>query len=135
MDEGWQAAVLGVMSKEGLEPDHTPEIRGIEAASANLRKQHLWNVISDQEFKAGYLELQRQKRALDPKPSVRSTPNKDRAAEILSDLPALRKHPGVTQEQRRDLAREVFDEIRIRDGKMVAVKPRPEYAPLFTYSL
>ena len=45
------------------------------------------------------------------------------------------KHPGVTQVQRRDLAREVFDEIRLRDGKLVAVKPKAQYAPLFAYSL
>ena len=135
IDEGWQAAILGAMSKEGPEPDHTPEIRRIEAASANLRKQHLWNVIGDNEFKANYQELQRQKRALAPKPPVRSTPNLNRAAELLQDLPALWKHPGVTQVQRRDLAREVFDEIRLRDGNLVAVKPRAQYAPLFAYSL
>ena len=29
----------------------------------------------------------------------------------------------------------VLDEIRLRDGNLVAVKPRPEYAPLFAYSL
>ena len=45
------------------------------------------------------------------------------------------EHSGVTQSQRRELAREVFDEIRLRDGKLVAGKPRPEYAPLFAYSL
>jgi len=54
---------------------------------------------------------------------------------LLRDIPALWEHPGVTPEQRRDLAREVFEEIRIRDGNLVAVKPRPQYAPLFGYSL
>ena len=135
IDEGWQAAILGAMSKEGPEPDHAAEIRRIEAASANLRKQHLWNVIGDEEFKADYQELQRQKRALAPKPPARSSPNLNRAAGLLSDLPALWKHPGVTQVQRRELAREAFDEIRLRDGKLVAVKPRAQYAPLFAYSL
>ena len=72
---------------------------------------------------------------MEPKLSQRSTPNLDRAAELLRDLPALWEHPGVTQEQRRELAREVFDEIRIREGKLVAVKPRPDYAPLFAYSI
>ena len=33
------------------------------------------------------------------------------------------------------MAREVFDEIRLRDGKLIAVKPRPQYAPLFVYSI
>ena len=38
-------------------------------------------------------------------------------------------------EQRRELVREVFEEIRIREGALVAVKPRPSYTPLFGYTL
>jgi hypothetical protein len=41
----------------------------------------------------------------------------------------------VTSQQRRELAREVFLEVRLREGRLVAVKPRPQYAPLFAYSL
>ena len=123
------------MSNEGPEPDTGLDIRRIDAAIANLRKQHVWDVISDQEFKAEYQVLQRQRRALEPKPTAASTPNLDRAAELLQNLPALWKHPGVTQDQRRELALGVFDEIRIRDGKLVAVKPQPEYLPLFAYSI
>ena len=59
----------------------------------------------------------------------------DRAAQLLQDLPALWRHPGVTPEQRRELAREVFQEIRLREGELVAVKPRPTYQPLFAYSI
>lgn len=101
----------------------------------DLRKQHLWDAISDEAFKAEYQALQRQRRALEPKLSQHPTPNFDRAAELLRDLPSLWEHPGVTQEQRRELTKEVFDEIRIREGKLVAVKPRPDYAPLFAYSI
>ena len=117
------------------EPDNKQEIKRIESALTNLRKQHLWDVISDQEFKAEKQVLQRWRRALEPKPSVRSTPNLDRAAELLQDLPALREHAGVTPVQRCDPAREVFEELRLRDGQLVAVKPQPKYAPLFAYSL
>ena len=59
----------------------------------------------------------------------------DRAAELLCDLPTLWEHPGVTQDQRRELIREVFEEIRLRNGKLVAIKPRAEYVPLFAYSI
>ena len=135
LDDGWRSAVLRAMSNEGPEPDHSLDVRRIDSAMANLRKQHLWDVISDDDFKAEYQSLQRQRRALEPKLSQRSTPNLDRAAELLRDLPALWEHPGVTQEKRRELVREVFDEIRIREGKLVAVKPRPDYAPLFAYSI
>jgi hypothetical protein len=135
LEEGWRTAVLRVMSKEGPEPDNSLEIRRIDAALTNLRKQHVWDVLSDEEFKAEYQILQRRQRSLEPKPSVQSIPNLDRAAEILLDLPALWEHPGVTQDQRLELAREVFEEIRLRDGKLVSVKPRSTYLPLFAYSL
>lgn len=63
------------------------------------------------------------------------TPDLDRAAELLRDLPALWQHPGVSAKQRRDMAREVFQEIRLREGRMVAVTPNPNYAALLVYSL
>jgi len=37
--------------------------------------------------------------------------------------------------QQRELAREVFQEVRLREGRLVAVRPRPRYAPLFAYAL
>ncbi len=92
-------------------------------------------MIGDQEFKSEYQALERQRKGSEPKPVVRLTPNLDRAAELLQNLPALWEHPGVTQNQRRDLTREVFEEIRFREGKLVSVQPRPQYAPLFAYSL
>ena len=102
---------------------------------ANLRKQHVWGVMSDRDFKSEHQSLQRQRRVLEPSLSERSTPYLDRAAELLRDLPALWERPRVTQEQRRYLAREAFEEIRIRDRKLVAVRPQPEYVPHFAYSL
>ncbi len=102
---------------------------------ANLRKQHLWGVITDEEFRREYVSLERQKKPLEAARAPVITPNLDKSAHLLSDLPMLWQHPGVTAEQRRDLAREVFEEIRLREGKLAAVKPRPNYAPLFAYSV
>ena len=102
---------------------------------ANLRKQHLWGVIADEDFKKQYQGFERQKKALiTPKVST-LTPNLDRAATLLRDLPVLWQHPGVTPEQRRELAREVFEELRLREGRLVGAKPRAQYAPLFAYSV
>ena len=134
LDDGWREAVLAAMVNEGPKPDHTLELKRIQAAIANLRKQHLWGAITDDEFKAEYRELERQSRLLEAAQSDPLTPNLDRAASLLQDLPSLWNHPGVTLEQRRDLAREVFEEVRINEGSLVAVKPRPVYAPLFAYS-
>ncbi len=102
---------------------------------ANLRKQHLWGVITDEEFRTEHASLERQKRALEGAGAPLMTPNLDRAAQLLSALPALWQHPGVTPEQRRELAREVFEEVRLREGRLAAVKLRPEYATLFAYSI
>ena len=135
LDEDWRNSVLSAMTKEGPEPDRQSEITQVDAVLANLRKQHLWGVISDKEFKDEHTALQRQRRDLEPKPSVQTTPNLDRTAELLKDLRALWEHSGVTPVQRRELAREVFEEVRIRDGQLVAVRPKPQYAPLFAYSI
>lgn len=135
LDNGWRDAVLKAITNEGPEPDHTIDVRRIEVAMANLRKQHLWGVIADDAFKKQYQGLERQKKALiTPKVST-LTPNLDRAASLLRDLPVLWRHPGVTPEQRRELAREVFEELRVKEGRLVAAQPRPQYAPLFAYSV
>ncbi len=135
LDDGWREAVIKAMATEGPEPDHSLEIRKLENAMANLRKQHLWGAISDDEFRREYVSLERQKRVLDTPKQPVMTPNLDRAARVLTDMPALWQHSAVTPKQRRELASEVFEEVRLREGKLVAVKPKPEYAPLFAYAL
>jgi len=135
LDEGWRDAVLKALTNEGPKPDHSLDQRRIEGAMSNLRKQHLWGAISDDGFKTEYQILQRQLKALIPPATPKMTPNIDRAAELLRNLPALWQHPGVSREQRREMVREVFQEIRLREGKLVAVTPNPNYAPLFAYSL
>ena len=60
-------------------------------------------------------------------------PNLDKAAQLLKDLPALWQHPGVTDEQRQEFSREVFEEIRLDGREIVAVRPKAQYVPLFAY--
>ena len=134
-NEGWRDAVLKALTNEGPKPDHRLDKRRIEGAISNLRKQHFWGAISDQVFKTEHEVLRRQLRTLTPPATPKMLPNLDRAAELLRDLPALWHHPGVSPEQRREMAREIFQEIRMREGRLVAVTPNPSYAPLFAYSL
>ena len=89
LDDGWRDVVLKAITNEGPESDHTIDVRRIEGAMANLRKQHLWGVIADEDFKKQYRGLERQKKALiTPKVSI-LTPNLDRAATLLRDMPVL----------------------------------------------
>ncbi len=135
LDDGWREAVLRAICNESPEPDHSLEVRRIEGALANLRKQHLWGAITDEEFKAEHRELSRQLAPLMAPKATHPIPDLERAARLLQDMPALWQHPGVSQEQRRDFAGEMFQGIRLREGRLVAVQPRPAYAPLFAYSI
>ena len=40
----------------------------------------------------------------------------------------------ANQEQRNKLARQLFDEIWVKDKQVIAVKPRPELKPFFQLS-
>ena len=135
LDDDWNEAVLHLLAAEGTEPDNSAEIRRIDAAITNLKKQHLWGAVTDQEFKDGFRDLQRQRRTLAPRPSTQTALDLERAAKMLRNLPRLWRHPGITAEQRRDLAREIFEEVRFRDGRLTAVRPHSQYAPLFAYDV
>ncbi len=135
LDDRWQQTVLSLLAKEGPGPDRGQERKRIDGAMANLKKQHLWGVVSDREFKAEYQTLVRGLKALEPSVSPGGAPDLERAGKLLTDMPALWQHPGVSPLQRQALAREVFVELRLREGKLAAVRPRPGYAPLFAYSI
>ncbi len=94
-----------------------------------------WGAISDQEFKQEFQALDRERRILETKQQPVETPNLDRAAALLTELPALWEHPGVNDTQRRELVREVFEEVRLRGKEIGAVKPKPAYVPLFAYTV
>ena len=105
----------------------------MQRALEQLRKQNLWGDLSDQDYLKEREGLRRQLQALKSTvPSVQ-IPNIDRAAELLNNLPALWKHPGVEDSQRQQLLLETFEEIRLRGKELVAIRPKPQYAPHFAY--
>ena len=55
----------------------------------NLRKQHKWGDISDEEYRTERSVLVRQLKLLDGAVKPRQLPNLERAAEFLQDLPSL----------------------------------------------
>ena len=103
----------------------------LQRALENLRKQHKWGDISDEEYRSERNVLVRQLKLLDDAVKPRQLPNLERAAEFLQDLPRLWLHPGVTHEEREALVKQVFQRITIDGKDFVDIEPKPEYAPLF----
>jgi hypothetical protein len=131
LNNDWKSTILNTLDK-GIEVSSDDEARvRIERALKNLRKQHLWEDITDDEYRQEKQELLRQASAI-PLPVVPADLiNIDRAAQLLSDLPSLWEHPGVTDEQRESLIREVFEDMHLRGSSLVSMTPKPQYKPLF----
>ena len=69
-------------------------------AIENLRKQHLWGDISDENYRREREALERQMKVVAKTAQTPELPNLERAARLLEYLPSLWQHPGVTHEQR-----------------------------------
>ena len=110
LDDDWRQTFLKALENQGPQPDNSFDVKRIEAALANLRKQHLWGAIYDGTFKSEHQVLQRQVKSIQPSSPQLMMPNLDRASRLLQ-------------------------EVRLREGRLVAVRPRPKYAPLFAYAL
>ena len=105
----------------------------MEGALANLRKQHLWGDLTDEEYRAERRSLQRQLKALTPPAAPVHLPNLERAATLLNDLPAMWVHPGTNDRQRESLVQELLERATVSGTSLVGVQPRPVYQPLFGY--
>ena len=51
----------------------------------------------------------------------------------MNDLPSLWSNPGVNDNQREEFIKEVFEDVQIDSGKIVAIKPNARYELLFAY--
>ena len=130
LPDSWEKTILAAMRREEP-PIDVSEVERIERALENLRKQHTWGDLTDEKYRQERSALQRQIKLVSPPSQPRQLPNLERAAELLKDLPALWSHPGVTDEQRESLIREVFVEITIDSDKLTSIEPKSNYAPLF----
>ena len=134
LGEGWKTRIMAVLRTNGrIIEDRTNQNQAerLSKVLENLRKQHLWNDISDVEYRRERADLERQIEVLTPNITTVEMPDMERAAQLLNDMPALWQHPGVTNKQRESLVQEVFNKISIDGEALVAVEPNPEYAPLF----
>ena len=131
LDAAWKTRVtIALMAQDPQEHDQGQQNR-LARAIENLRKQHLWGDLSDDEYRRDREVLDRQLKVIVRPSQPPQLPNLERAAELLEDLPALWLHPGVTHEQRESLVKAVFRSITIDGKEFVSIEPQLAYVPLF----
>ncbi|MCH8191316.1 MAG: recombinase family protein [Chloroflexi bacterium] len=135
LDGGWKAMIVSALQREGTRDDDGAERARLQRALENLRKQHVWGDLSDEEYRRERTAVERQLKIVTADNRPTELPNLERAAQLLSDLPSLWSHPGVTDEQRETVVQEVFSQIIIDGKALVAVEPKPAYIPLFAAML
>jgi hypothetical protein len=121
--------VLGTGRKDNGED--TAKRSRIEKAIENVRKEHQWGDLTDDDYRRERHELEGQLKSIKGTELPVQMPNLERAAELLKQLPELWSHPGVSNEQRGKLVKEVFTRITIGGKQLMSVEPRQLYAPLF----
>ena len=116
LDESWKRRVLAALQEEGPKPADQSRDVGLRHAIENLRKQHIWGDIADDDYRRERTALERQIKLFTSSVNPANLPNLEKAAGYLKDLPRLWSHPGVTHEQRESL---------------ISIEPMPAYVPLF----
>ena len=128
----WKEMVIeALQSNKAVNDDDAAIRKSLERALENLRKQHLWGDIGDDEYKAERRDLDMQLKLATSPQRPSNLPNLERAAQLLSDLPSLWSHPGVTHAQREALVQEVFEGMTIDGWHLMRIEPKPVYQPLF----
>ena len=132
LDASWKTRVIAALKNQDDPTDQDQGQRDrLGQAIENLRKQHLWGDISDENYRREREALERQLKLLAKPTQTPELPNLERAAQLLDDLPSLWQHPGVTHEQREALIQEVFRKITIDGKDFVSIEPNPSYVPIF----
>ena len=131
LDTNWKERIVRALAQEKPSAGDERDVGRVQRALENLRKQHLWGDLPDDEYRRERAALERQLNLARPPARDLQLPNLERAAQLLGDLPGLWLHPGVSHEQRESLVREVFKRITIDGRKFVAIEPQPVYVPLF----
>ena len=80
--------------------------------------------------------LAEKEKALEALRALTPPETKSRALERLAEflMNVTKGWKEANQEQRNKLARQLFDEIWVKDNQVIAVKPRPELKPFFQLS-
>ena len=107
--------------------DAERERRTLEARLTRIKELYAWGDLTRDAYLAERDALERQLAGLQGT-SDRAMVLR-RVAAFLRDLPAA--WAAASSEQRNGLARTVFQQVEIKDDRVVAVLPQPEFAPFF----
>ena len=119
-------ATMKTSAQAGIE-DADTQRRRLETQLANIRTLFELGDISKAEYLTRRDQIQRSLDALHGQDSQEHVI--EQAIAFLSDLPAAWR--AATDEQRNQMARLLFEEVRVIDEWVVAVKPQPTFAPFF----
>lgn len=125
----WRERVLAMVQEQVRRPIH--EIRlereRIEGQLERLKRLFILGDIGEAEYRLERDRLKAQLDALDP-PRM---PDLARAAELLGDFGRI--WDAATPEERRQIVRTLLAKVYLDAdrGPVVAIEPKPEYAPLF----
>ena len=109
--------------------DHQREV--LKASLLRLKEQYRWGHMSQSEYLKEYRQTETQIQQLSPLPD--RTHELEGLVHFLSNVADAWRQ--ASQEQRSKLARTLFDEVKLDSGgKVVGVKPRPEFEPFFKLS-
>ena len=129
--DDYQAKILQAHKKlQAAYEDSEKEQARLKAQLERLRKLFTWGDISEDQYlreKAKTLETLRALSPIENKSSVL-----EQLAELLRNVTKAWKD--ADQELRNRLARQLFDEIWVKDKQVIAVRPRPELKPFFQLS-
>ena len=107
--------------------DVSKQSDGLERQLQRARELYEWGHKSKKEYWADYNMIQAQLQSLAPaKDQARGM---ERLALFLKDVSEAWKQ--ADQQQRNRLAKQLFDIVWIKDKKVLAVTPRPEFKPFF----
>jgi len=131
LDATWKTRVIAALKALAPQTHDVTQQKRLTGALENLRKQHQWGDLSDEKYQRERETLQRQLKLVEVPSRPPQLPNLERSARLLDDMQVLWSHPGVSDEQREKLVREVFHRITIDGKELTSIEPKPAYEPLF----
>ena len=126
--EDVQGQVLDVFAKLGRNHDDTGQTQAaLRARLERIKEMYEYGDLTREEYSAKRDEVQEELRGLRPAMEWREIMG--RMADFMKNV--AKGWAEADQELRHDLAKQLFEEVWIKDKEVVAVKPRPELDPMF----